>query len=134
MNEKFYGLPEGKQQAILNAGYRVFAHNSYKNSPMSETAAEAGICKSLLFHYFRNKKELFIFLWDKGAEIIHERTFVRRNTKCRSGSRNHALHFELSTARPPVGRRRTPPPQAGPLGGFCPRAWRRRWFPPDRPR
>ena len=72
MNEKFYTLPEGKQQAILNAGYRVFAHNSYKNSPMSEIAAEAGISKSLLFHYFRNKKELYLFLWDKCAEITIE--------------------------------------------------------------
>lgn len=24
MNEKFFSLPEEKQQAILNAGYRVF--------------------------------------------------------------------------------------------------------------
>lgn len=69
MNEKFCALPEGKRQAILNAGYRVFAHNSYKNSPMSEIAAGAGISKSLLVHYFRNKKALYLFLWDKCAEI-----------------------------------------------------------------
>lgn len=24
MNEKFFSLPEAKQQAIINAGYRVF--------------------------------------------------------------------------------------------------------------
>ncbi len=72
MNERFYSLPEAKQQAILNAGYRVFSQNSYKNSPMSEIAEEAGISKSLLFHYFRNKKELYLFLWDKCAEISIE--------------------------------------------------------------
>ena len=43
MNEKFFALPEEKQRAILNAGYRVFANNSYKKSPMSEIASEAGI-------------------------------------------------------------------------------------------
>lgn len=69
MNEKFFSLPQEKQQSILNAGYRVFSQNSYKNSPMSEIAAEAGISKSLLFHYFRNKKELYFFLWDKCAEM-----------------------------------------------------------------
>jgi len=69
MNEKFFSLPEEKQQAIINAGYRVFSRNSYKNSPMSEIAEAAGISKSLLFHYFRNKKELYLFLWDKCAEI-----------------------------------------------------------------
>lgn len=72
MNEKFYFLPEEKQQAILNAGYRVFSRNSYKNSPMSEIADAAGISKSLLFHYFHNKKELYLFLWDKCARTTIE--------------------------------------------------------------
>ncbi len=72
MNEKFFSLPQDRQQAILNAGFRVFSQNSYKNSPMSEIAAEAGISKSLLFHYFRNKKELYLFLWDKCAEMTIE--------------------------------------------------------------
>ena len=69
MNPKFFSLPNEKQQAILNSGYRVFSRNSYKNSPMSQIAAEAGISKSLLFHYFRNKKELYLFLWEKCAEM-----------------------------------------------------------------
>ena len=72
MNEKFFSLPEAKQQAIINAGYRVFSRNSYKNSPVSEIAEAAGISKSLLFHYFHNKKELYLFLWDKCAEISIE--------------------------------------------------------------
>lgn len=69
MNERFYSLPKEKQQAIINAGYRVFSRNSYKNSPMSEIAEAAGISKSLLFHYFHNKKELYLFLWEKCARI-----------------------------------------------------------------
>ena len=52
MNEKFFSLPEKKQQAIINAGYRVFSSNSYNKSPMQEIADAAGISKSLLFHYF----------------------------------------------------------------------------------
>ncbi len=72
MNQKFYSLPDEKQQAILNAGYRVFSRNSYRNSPMSEIAEAAGISKSLLFHYFHNKKELYLFLWDKCAETTIE--------------------------------------------------------------
>ena len=72
MNQKFFSLPEEKQQAIINAGYRVFSRNSYKNSPMSEIAEAAGISKSLLFHYFHNKKELYLFLWDKCAETTIE--------------------------------------------------------------
>ena len=72
MNDKFFSLPEEKQKAIINAGYRVFSQNTYKNSPMSEIAAAAGISKSLLFHYFKNKKELYLFLWDHCAKITIE--------------------------------------------------------------
>lgn len=69
MNEKFFSLPAEKQRAILNAGYRVFSQNSYKKSPMSEIAAAAGISKSLLFHYFYNKRELYLFLWETCARV-----------------------------------------------------------------
>lgn len=72
MNERFFSLPPERQQAMINAGYRVFSQNSYKNSPMSEIAAAAGISKSLLFHYFHNKKELYLFLWDKCARLTIE--------------------------------------------------------------
>ena len=68
MNEKFFNLPIEKQERIINAGYRVFSQNSYKKSPMSEIADAAGISKSLLFHYFLNKKELYMFLWDNCAK------------------------------------------------------------------
>ena len=69
MNEKFFSLPKEKQQAILNAGYRVFSRNTYKKSPVSEIASEAGISKSLLFYYFKNKKELYLFLWETCMRI-----------------------------------------------------------------
>ncbi len=72
MNEKFFALPDEKRQRILNAGFRVFSENSYKKSSMSEIAAEAGISKSLLFHYFLNKKELYLFLWDEAARLTFE--------------------------------------------------------------
>ncbi|MDY6104587.1 MAG: TetR/AcrR family transcriptional regulator [Acetatifactor sp.] len=72
MNERFFTLPAERQQLIINAGYRVFSQNSYKNSPMSEIADAAGISKSLLFHYFHNKKELYLFLWDKCAKTTIE--------------------------------------------------------------
>lgn len=64
MNQKFYDLPQEKQDRILNAALEVFAKNPYKKAPTSEIAAKAGISKSLLFHYFRNKKELYLFLFD----------------------------------------------------------------------
>lgn len=72
MNEKFYTLPTEKQQRIINAGFRIFSQNSYKKSPMQEIADEAGISKSLLFHYFQNKKDLYLFLWNRAADLTIE--------------------------------------------------------------
>ncbi len=72
MNQKFFALPMEKQEAIINAGFRIFSQNSYKKSPMSEIADAAGISKSLLFHYFSNKKELYLFLWEKCAQVTIE--------------------------------------------------------------
>lgn len=73
MNEKFFSLPQEKQTAIINAGYRVFSQNTYKNSPTSEIAREAGISKSLLFHYFINKKDLYMYLWEYAAAFTKKR-------------------------------------------------------------
>ena len=72
MNEKFYALSEEKQSQILNAAYKVFATNQSKKAPTSEIAAEAGISKSLLFHYFHNKLELYLFLWKHAADLTRK--------------------------------------------------------------
>lgn len=72
MNDKFFALPIEKQRRIINAAYRVFSENSYKKAPMSEIAEEGNISKSLLFHYFTNKKDLYMYLWDNSCEITKQ--------------------------------------------------------------
>lgn len=72
MNEKFYALPAEKRQRIISAGFFVFSQNSYKKSSMNEIAQQAQISKSLLFFYFRNKRELYLFLWDTACELTVE--------------------------------------------------------------
>lgn len=72
MNDKFFQLPFEKQQRIINAAYKVFSENSYKKAPMSEIADEGGVSKALLFHYFINKLELYMFLWDRSIEQVHK--------------------------------------------------------------
>ena len=72
MKDKFFALPREKQDRIINAGFHVFSRNSYKKSPVQEIAVEAGISKSLLFFYFRNKKELYLYLWRRVEELVLE--------------------------------------------------------------
>ncbi|MEE1154307.1 MAG: TetR/AcrR family transcriptional regulator [Acutalibacteraceae bacterium] len=69
MNDKFFALPTEKQRRIINSAYKVFSENSYTKAPMSEIAEESNISKSLLFHYFTNKKDLYMYLWVNAIEI-----------------------------------------------------------------
>lgn len=72
MNNKFFSIPSEKQQRIINAAYIVFSQNSYKKSPMSEVAKKGGISKALLFHYFTNKKDLYLYLWNYAVDITRK--------------------------------------------------------------
>ena len=72
MNDRFFKLPPEKQRRIINAAYKVFSENCYKKAPMSEIADEGGISKALLFHYFRNKKELYMYLWTNAVETTRK--------------------------------------------------------------
>jgi AcrR family transcriptional regulator len=64
MFSKFLNLDNEKQNRILNAAIKEFAAKGYKNASTNEMVKEAEISKGLLFHYFKNKKELFLFLYD----------------------------------------------------------------------
>ncbi len=72
MNDKFFKLPLEKQQRIINAAYKVFSQSNYKKAPMSEIAEEGGISKALLFHYFGNKKGLYLYLWINAMEMTRK--------------------------------------------------------------
>lgn len=49
MNPKFYALPQAKQEAIIQAGFRVFGQHAYKKAPMSAIADAAGIPSPCFF-------------------------------------------------------------------------------------
>ena len=70
MNTKFYDLPQEKQDTIINAALHVFAKYDYKKASTDEIVAVAGISKGLLFHYFENKKGLYLFLYQYAADVL----------------------------------------------------------------
>jgi len=39
---------------------------------MAAVAEEAGISKALLFYYFRNKKEYYLYLFDLAMKVLHD--------------------------------------------------------------
>ncbi|MDQ1143454.1 TetR/AcrR family transcriptional regulator [Bacillus sp. SORGH_AS 510] len=70
MISKFLNLDSDKQNRIINAAIQEFAQKGYSNASTNEIVKEAGISKGLLFHYFQNKKQLFLFLFDYCVELI----------------------------------------------------------------
>lgn len=72
MNEKFFSLSQEKKDRIVRCAYEVFSQNSYKEASMSKIVDAGGISKSLLFHYFLNKKELYLYLWEKAEKLFSE--------------------------------------------------------------
>lgn len=73
MNNSFYTLPKEKQLNLFYAGCKVFANNTYKKASMSKVADEARISKSLLFYYFKNKKEYYFYVLNEVAKHWNER-------------------------------------------------------------
>ncbi len=68
--EKFENLPQERQELILGAATEAFGQNSYKGASTEDIARKAGISKGLLFFYFKNKRQLYLYLMDSLAEKI----------------------------------------------------------------
>lgn len=68
----FDGLPEGRQEAIMEAAARCFATHDYAKAKTDEIAHEAGISKGLLFFYFKNKQTLYLAVLDRLSRGVKE--------------------------------------------------------------
>lgn len=75
----FLKLDEEKRQRILNAAMKEFARQGYKNASTDNIVKEAKISKGALFHYFKNKKSLFLFLYEYSLEIIRNEILMKIN-------------------------------------------------------
>lgn len=60
----FENLNEGKKKNILDACIHEFAQRGYEKASTNTIIKEAGISKGILFHYFKNKRSLFLYIVD----------------------------------------------------------------------
>jgi AcrR family transcriptional regulator len=88
LNDKFFELSEEKRQRIINAGFEVFSENEYKRASTDTIAERAGISKGLLFYYFHNKKEFYLYLFDYAAGLVKKSVLDKRFAEIRD-------YFEL---------------------------------------
>ena len=70
MQLKIEGLASDRRNIIVNAALKEFASKGYDEASTNIIAKEAGISKSLLFHYVNSKKDFFLFLYDYCVETM----------------------------------------------------------------
>ena len=63
---------ELKRLTILNAAKKLFIENKYNNITVDEIAKLAGITKKTLYLYYPSKLALFIHVFDKHLQNLHE--------------------------------------------------------------
>jgi TetR/AcrR family transcriptional regulator len=76
---KFLNLEPEKQQRILNAAMKEFAQKGFKNASTDVMVKEADISKGALFYYFKNKKVLFLYLYDYALNILKDEILTKFN-------------------------------------------------------
>lgn len=71
----FLKASEEKQRNIINAALREFSIHSYDTASTNKIVKEAGISKGILFHYFGNKKNLYLYLYEYVLDTYAAATF-----------------------------------------------------------
>lgn len=69
MNQKFFNLPAQRQDLIRNSAMLEFGANTFKKTSADSIAKRAGVSKSLLFHYFKDKRELYLYLYQYALDV-----------------------------------------------------------------
>lgn len=60
--ERFESLPEDRRRAIVDAASEVFGDEDYARASTADIARRAGVSKSQLFFYFKNKRDLYLYV------------------------------------------------------------------------
>ncbi|MCJ8007050.1 TetR/AcrR family transcriptional regulator [Lederbergia wuyishanensis] len=63
---------EDKKELILDNAVGIFAENGYYKATTALIAKAAGVTQPYVFHFFKNKEELFIAVIDRASKRIYE--------------------------------------------------------------
>ncbi len=67
---------DAQRARVLAASVEIFGTRGYRATSMNEIAAEVGLSKPTLYHYFRNKEELLVRIYsevlDESLRMAHE--------------------------------------------------------------
>ena len=61
---------DAQRQRVLSASAEIFSRRGYRATSMNEIAAEVGLSKPTLYHYFRRKEDILVRLYENVMEHI----------------------------------------------------------------
>ncbi|GKX28826.1 TetR family transcriptional regulator [Vallitalea longa] len=67
---KHIDLSNERVQRIINHGFEEFSKQSYEKSSTNQIVKNAGVSRGLLYHYFKDKEELYDFLIYYSIKIV----------------------------------------------------------------
>lgn len=70
MSEFFENLNNQKKERIINAALAEFARKNYDDASTNNIVTTAQIGKGMLFHYFGNKRNLYLYLYKYVWEVM----------------------------------------------------------------
>jgi TetR/AcrR family transcriptional regulator len=70
MLKTFKKLPRNRQTAILDAAAKVFAEEGYYQANVADICKKARISNGALYKYFKNKRDVFISVFDRTAHLF----------------------------------------------------------------
>lgn len=77
MKIPFEKIDEEKRLRIINATIKEFSEKGYDRASTNEIVKNAGISKGILFHYFKNKNELYMYMYNSSIKLLIEEYFEK---------------------------------------------------------
>lgn len=79
MYEVFERQPEEKKKLIIRVTIEEFVEHGYDRASTDVIVNRAGISKGLLFHYFKSKKNLYLYVVHYAKQLLAEKTMEAVN-------------------------------------------------------
>ncbi|WP_044896077.1 TetR/AcrR family transcriptional regulator [Bacillus alveayuensis] len=70
----FEKQPQEKKDLIIKVSIEEFVKNGYEKTSTDVITRRAGISKGILFHYFKSKKNLYLYLVNYVKDLLTEKT------------------------------------------------------------
>lgn len=74
MYAAFERQPQEKKELIINIAIEEFVNNGYDKTSTDMITSRAGISKGILFHYFKSKKNLYLYLVNYCIDLLTKKS------------------------------------------------------------